>query len=501
MATSTLENIVNLDVETLRQAAKDLKETYSELDEWDFDNENDPLRVTLEAYILAVEKLGKFANNVSQEFSLSTALTRDSIVNKAYFAGYIVTNRTAASGQLKITFNQGTSATIDPYEMVVSGIGDNNKTVYYENVNPITVGPAVIELDDVEFIEGRSKQNDKTATGKKYETFLIQDAVIDGTVRLFVNSVEWTEVLKIDSALTDTDQVFVLRRVGFDTYQVTVGNGAYGSIIPEGSFTSVQYRAGVGENGNLASEKIDTVVVRPSTRIIGVQTASASDAFTGGENQEDTEKIRTYAPKVPKLGDRIANTIDMDNYVNSYAGVGRAKSFGIGASSSKVSLITKGGSPSATLVRNLTKDINSRLIFNNYVTLNEAAQVPVAIEVEIIYASNFIKQDIENKIKNNILNFLNPYSKNEFGEYLLEFGTDLLISDVINLAKDVPGVIGVAIVSPLPVTNQVLVQVGDDQILTNTGSTVNVQMVAFEESDIATNKTDKYLFTNPKYFQ
>jgi hypothetical protein len=90
------------------------------------------------------------------------------------------------------------------------------------------------------------------------------------------------------------------------------------------------------------------------------------------------------------------------------------------------------------------------------------------------------------------------YAKDEFGEYLLGFGSNLLSSDIINIAKSVSGVISASILTPTPVSNQVLISVGSDEILTNTGSSISINMIPLESSDLAGSKRDKYLFQNPR---
>ena len=113
MANQSLIDIVNLNYSDLLQIAVDLKDDRVALQEWDINNMNDPLRLILDAYLKAIVQLGKFSNNIGQEFSMATALTRTSVKNKAYFSGYSITDRTGATGVLQITLDGGLAVDID----------------------------------------------------------------------------------------------------------------------------------------------------------------------------------------------------------------------------------------------------------------------------------------------------------------------------------------------------------------------------------------------------
>ncbi|QQO97380.1 baseplate wedge subunit [Maribacter phage Colly_1] len=495
MSKNTLVGVINIDRDTMFQRAVDIKNLYPNLIDWDIENDNDALRVILDAYYLGIEDLGKFANNLAQEFSMASAITRTSVEEKAFLAGYNVTRRACAVGVLTINFDTGISTVIPAYGLVLSGDGVDGSKIFVENVNPITLAPADTSLE-IEVAEGRSKTITYKAKGLVRESFLIQDKVIDSTIVLTVNSTEWSQVYKITGESASTDTHYQLREVGDNNYTIVVGDGVNGALLEESAIVEISYRVGQGTNGNIPVTNIDRIELTPSSRIIGVQ--DTEDELVGGTDLESIEKIKAYAPRRARIQNTIGNKFDMDIFLQTYPGIGRARSFPLGVNTIKSYILLTSGSVTETFLNNLNAVINSGiLIFNLTSVVEEVEKVTVDIGLDIIYRNNYNEKDLEETIKQTVLEILNPFYVDGDDEYSREFGSDLLSSDIIAAVEGIAGVVSVAITSPTPVSAQVLIEVDENQVIVDDGSTVSVTMNSIENTSLKTSRNDKYLFNNP----
>lgn len=502
LSSLNIVDIINVDYDTLLANALAIKNKYPNLIDWDMGNVNDPLGVVLEAYLRAIVKEAYFANVIAQEFSLATALTKDAVFEKAYFAGYNPTLRTPSSCLMNLTIAAGTNYTIEPFKLVLKGSNTSGGTVYFENSEQIVLNTegSQTQLTDVPFLEGRTKTITTTGSNTIYESIFIQDSIIDGSVKLVVNGVEWSEVFAIKDTTLPTDLFYELRHLGSNTYQIVVGDGTNGALFPEGSAITVTYRSGQGTGGNILTYYLDTIFTTPSVRVIGVENRSGTDNASGGQDQEDVEKVRTLAPKLSKIDGSIGNTFDMDVYVNAYSGVGIAKTEEVGFNFLRVYLANETGNPSAPFIAQLKSDIEDRLIRDTGVDIVCCSKISVDLELRIIYDVSYNKTDIESAVQTNLNNFLNPFTYSEDTERKLTFGTDLLTSDVYEEVSAVKGVIGMAIISPTPYSNIVLVNISSTEILTNQGSTFTLTMVpSTDASELRADKTAKWFFQNPKF--
>ena len=503
MSTSTdLLNIINLDYDTLLAESLLLKDKYENLKDWELENQSDPLGLILEAYLRAIVKDANFANLLAQEFSMASAITQDSVFEKAFLGGYNVTLRSAATCSLNLTLDPGEAFIVAPYELILKGSNNVGGTVYFENTSQIVLAQEslVTEMTSISFIEGRSKQINRTGNGEAFQGLIIQDDVIDGTIVVTVNGITWTEVFSISSDKIGTETIYEVRKVGGNTYLISCGDNLNGASFIADSTIVISYRAGVGESGNILNYYIDSIFSTPSTRIIRSAAIDLTDRASGGTDQEDVEKVRTLAPKLAKTSGFIGNKWDMDLYINSYAGVGIGKSTEAGFNYFKVYIANEVGFPTQFFLDQLKADIEERLLVGASVEVQNATKRTANISMDVIYDLSYKREDIELAIRTAYLAFLNPFQYTEDRERRLTFGTDLLISDIYETITGISGVVAMSITSPTAFTDIVLLNILDDEILTETGSGVTLNMIPVTDSaELRSNSSEKYFFNNPKY--
>lgn len=497
-----LINIVNLDYETLLEESLILKDKYASLRDWELSNQSDPLGLILEAYLRAIVRSSNFANLIAQEFSMASAITQDSVFEKAFLAGYNVTLRNAATCSLNLTINPGNAFTIAPYELILQGSNNTGGVVYFENVSQISLPQEtlVTELSGIEFIEGRTNNIQRTGTGEPFQGIVIQDDIIDGTIQLTVNGISWTEVFSINSDRGSEETIYEVRNVGEGTYLISCGDNVNGRTFIQDSIIDITYRSGSGSSGNILTFYIDSIFSTPTDRVVSSSAVNLTDRASGGSDQEDVEKVRTLAPKLSKTSGFIGNRWDMDLYVNSYAGVGIGKATEAGFNYFKVYIANEVGSPTQFFLDQLRSDIEERLIIGARVEVENATKIYADVSMDVVYDLSYRREDIELQIRTKFLEFLNPFQYVEDRERKLTFGSDLLISDVYETITEIPGVVAMSITDPTPSTDIILINVLDNQILASDGSNLNLNMIPVSDSpQLRSNYSEKYFFNNPKY--
>jgi hypothetical protein len=136
---------------------------------------------------------------------------------------------------------------------------------------------------------GAANQEIRLAAANGSDKFLVQ-----GTVRVFVDGAEWTELEFLEFEQTDTFEVHYLDEPPL----VRFGNGVAGNIPPLGAEIRVLFVVGSGSKGNVASGTIDDVVrplVERFTTI--VLTVNNEGPSSGGDGPETIESAKVNAPK------------------------------------------------------------------------------------------------------------------------------------------------------------------------------------------------------------
>lgn len=489
---------VNIDFDSLIAEAESKKNTIPALQQWDFDNPNDVLRFVLEFYVENLEKLGAWANALSQEWTIGTALSRESVIEHALQLGYVPTYRVSAEADVNLTHNDPASNTSIPAgALVLSAPGSDGKKVYFENKNNITLLSGQTTLSGVEVIEGRTRDKTFTSSGTSFQSIILNVPITEGSIKVFIDDVLWQETDTFVTLASGAER-YRLRRLNQSTTQVLFGDNTNGKVPPEGSEIRIEYREGGGERGNVKAETITTIETNPQASLITAVTNPTSAG--GGSDPESTEKIRYSAVRLPRLNNRIVSISDIEFYGDAYDGITRTKAYPNFNSPLVYIIPDGGGSPAAGLITDVQSDMNNIVVLGNKVTVSEPNYVTVTLEIDVVYNPSYLKSSVENSVDSALEDLLNPLLKSENGNWKREFGEPLRVSEIVNTVFNVPGVLAVEIQSPEPTaSSDVLVSCNDDQIITNVGSTVTLEMIESKNYEYVSGKSVKTLFRNPKY--
>lgn len=266
----------------------------------------------VEIVAYAFDQITYFVNKQANETYLATAMDRESITNIVKLVGYQPRNPTAASVNCKFTL-----PAVDTYNVVIpSGtILNSSSGVVFQALFDIVV-PAGVAFGYGVLTAGQTSYMDFTSDGSKFQRFLVTNSSwVNASITVEVNGVSWVNVeslLEGDSS----SKIFSVDVAPNQNFYACFGDGISGAIPPNGSSVRVYYRIGGGVSGNISIGDINQTVLgyREGTSPVENINVSAynDDTGSGGEDAEDTDSIKLWAPKWARANKRAVSAEDFD---------------------------------------------------------------------------------------------------------------------------------------------------------------------------------------------
>jgi predicted phage baseplate assembly protein len=186
-----------------------------------------------------------------------------------------------------------------------------------------------------------------TSTGRK------------STLSVRVNDVLWHEVPSLYGQPPEA-RCYVLRMGADGRTTIIFGDGVSGARLPTGNGNVVAtYRSGIGQPGEVAAGSLSVLMSRP----LGVRSVINPLAAEGAADMEALADARRNAPVTVQTLGRIVSLRDYQDFVRSFAGVGKAQATAIWSGSSQLVHVTAAAAdgtpidPAGALYRNLTQAI------------------------------------------------------------------------------------------------------------------------------------------------
>ncbi|MDN3556265.1 putative baseplate assembly protein [Halomonas maura] len=165
------------------------------------------------------------------------------------------------------------------------------------------------------------------------------------TLEVRVNDVQWQEVPSLHGQAPER-RVFETRRDDAGVTTVQFGDGREGARLPSGeSNLRARYRKGLGVAGNLAANRITTLLSRP----LGVSEATNPVPATGGEDAETLARARDNAPLTVLTLERAVSIDDYANFARAFAGIDKAHALWLPAGPAQGVFLTLAGVDGAEL--------------------------------------------------------------------------------------------------------------------------------------------------------
>ncbi len=255
------------------------------------------------------------------------------------------------------------------------------------------------------------------------------------TLKVRVNDILWPEVESL-VFLNPDERGYITETDNEDKTSVIFGNGARGARLPTGSENvSAEYRVGIGKPGNAAAEQIKLL----STRPLGVKSVINPLPATGGANRESRDQARRNAPLAVLALDRLVSVQDYADFARTFAGIGKAVSKSMNDGHQEIVHLTIAGADdipiakSSDLYRNLTQALR------NAGDPHQPFQVEIRkLMLLVVIANVRIHPDY---LWEKVYNALQTALCDAFSFENRDLGQDVLLSEVIAVMQQVPGVV------------------------------------------------------------
>jgi predicted phage baseplate assembly protein len=253
------------------------------------------------------------------------------------------------------------------------------------------------------------------------------------TVR--VNDIQWNEVPTLYPAEAN-DRDYVLRVDENGAGRVQFGDGRRGARLPTGQDNlRAVYRKGIGAAGNLEAGQLCQLLTRP----LGLKGVSNPLPAAGGVDQESSDNARRNMPLGVRTLGRVVSVQDYEDYARAYTGIAKAQARVLITRAGPTVFITvagEGGVPPApaTLdrLRSALQQNGDPLVHCELGPYNPAG-FHIALRIKRAPAFEFkqVSTDVEAALR-----AVFAFEARDFGQIVAR-------SEVIAVAQDVDGVLGV----------------------------------------------------------
>jgi len=329
--------VANLDFEEIKIQLKEYLKSQSDFTDYDF--EGSALATLLDTLAYNTYYTAFNTNMVVNEMFIDSATLRDNVVAIAKQLGYRPKSATSPTAFVSFTITYGNTTT-DTELVLKKGTGfiSSFDNAIYNYVTTDDVKAQVINnvatFTDVELREGTQVTNTftVTTTGTKSsgtqtsdtQRFLLDNPNIDTNtirVQVYPGGGSFNERYLVADNIINVDRdskIFFLEEVEDERYEIIMGDGVLGKKLSSGTRIEVSYLTTSGPASNGVNSFIFSGIlenpngVSPNTFSTNVTSVTAS---SGGEEIENTEKIKFTAPKAYGSQDRAVTAQDYEAIV------------------------------------------------------------------------------------------------------------------------------------------------------------------------------------------
>ena len=310
----------------------------------DYDFEGSALSIVLDLLAYNTHYQAFYANMAANESFLDSAVIRQSVVSLAKHLNYTPRSRKAARLIVDVVMTPGgveesfTESVIQgkqflEFGTVFRGRDTQGKNVSFVNLDTYKAVRSAGEniVRDVTLYQGYVKQVSFVANtqGGTDARFTIPDRNVDvETIFVLVQKSQtdstgssqlWTKARDIN-VLDGTSNVFFLQENRDGMWEIYFGDGIVGRNVENGNFVTVRYLVTNGSEGNgigFDESSVSRAISCADSRVtnggevrIKTDDAGKVQVSFGGEEEEDTESIRFYAPRNYQAQDRAVTADD-----------------------------------------------------------------------------------------------------------------------------------------------------------------------------------------------
>ena len=307
----------------------------------DYDFEGASLNIILDLLAYNTHYQAFYANMAANESFIDSAAIRESVVSLAKHLGYTPRSKKAArlvvdailtTGGVETVFTQ---TVIQGKQFIDRGTIFRGKDTSGKSVNFVNLdnhkavrrgGENIVR--DIVLYQGYLKQISFVANtqGGTNAMFTIPDRSVDiDTISLFMQRSQtdstgsqelWNRTTDINT-LNPTSNAFFVQESREGLWEIYFGDGIVGKAVENGNIVTIRYLVTNGSEGNgigFDETSVRRAITCNDTRVseVRIKTDDADDVQVsfGGEDSEDTESIRFYAPRNYQAQDRAVTADD-----------------------------------------------------------------------------------------------------------------------------------------------------------------------------------------------
>ena len=255
------------------------------------------------------------------------------------------------------------------------------------------------------------------------------------TLEIRVNDIMWHEVPTLFGSSAQ-DHIFISRAADGGAMTIEFGDGVNGARLPTGqNNVRAVYRKGVGTVGLVDAGQLASLLTRP----LGIKSATNPQAATGAQDGETLGDARTNAPLTVMTLDRVVSLEDYEDFSRAFAGVAKVLATWTWNGQMRCVLLTVAGPSGAEI------PADSATYQNLLAALQQAGDPFVSLRVKSFQSAYFrlaakikINPDYETDL---VLAEVEQTLRAQFSFDARAFGQPVMMSEVISVIQNVPGVI------------------------------------------------------------
>jgi hypothetical protein len=328
----SLTKFTNLNYDELRISIRDYIRANSNFTDYDFEGSNLATIINILAYNTYISSYN--ANVISNEVFIDSATLRENVASLARLVGYVPRSTTAARAKISffVDLNNLTTKplTLTLKKGLVAGtrvtFGGLNFTFCIPTDITVPVVNGVASFNDVEIYEGTFLTETYTIDSNNFnQRIILSNARIDTSLlNVVVRGTEVdtsTQKYTLVQDLFDIDgksKVYFIQEIEDQRYELIFGDGIFGKKLDNQNFIEASYIITNGPTANgIAEFSFAGRLFDNNGRIVvsDISAITTVEASYGGQDIEDVNTVRKYAPRFYSTQNRAVTPRDYETIV------------------------------------------------------------------------------------------------------------------------------------------------------------------------------------------
>tara|TARA_B100000427_G_scaffold326317_1_gene334720 strand:- start:420 stop:2297 length:1878 start_codon:yes stop_codon:yes gene_type:complete len=324
-----LQQFTNLNFEDIKTSLKDYLRENSNFSDMDFEGSNLSILINTLAYNSYITAYN--TNMVVNETFIDSATLRENVVALARNIGYVPRSKTAAKTQVDYFISGiSTSTSTITFNPGIIANGSVSNANYIFSLPEEVTGTASngISQGTIEICQGQYLENQFVIdTSQPNQRYILPNSDIDtSTIRVNVfessASSASTEYFLVENiiGITSTSNIYLIQETTDERYELLFGDGVFGQQLESGNIVNVSYVKTSGKEGNgVAGFKFAGTISDQDGAILDSYTTTLNAQYPSenGDNIENLDSVRYYAPRVYSSQHRAVTASDYEAIIPS----------------------------------------------------------------------------------------------------------------------------------------------------------------------------------------